>query len=77
MKVPTHLHPVSRLRLCEDNRHFPLLVFHNLFFTHGTPNFNSGSWGHTTNLVLRKRDTKQYVTTTNADPMCKLLSYID
>jgi hypothetical protein len=32
-----------------------LPVFRNHFFTHGTPIFNNGSWGHTTEFCLTER----------------------
>jgi hypothetical protein len=31
------------------------------FLTHGTPNFNNGSWGHATKFRLTEKETKQHV----------------
>jgi hypothetical protein len=47
------------------------------FLTHGTPNFNDGSWGHTTNFRLTEWGYKTTHGHKNADTLYKSVSYID
>jgi hypothetical protein len=51
--------------------------FSATFFTHGTPNFNNGSWGHSIKFRLAERGYKTTHGHKNSDPICKSLIYIE
>jgi hypothetical protein len=52
-----------------------IAAFHNLFLPTAHPTLTMAHEGTPQNLALRKGVTKQYVTTKNADPICKAVKF--